>query len=89
MRAGPALSLAPLVIASRGVSVPVAVLCLTSTLSLQAFCYAGFHAYVQVTMQNERHHLCNTSFLVSNLCQLRGEPAGFGCTCTVQTGIEV
>ncbi|KAL3156017.1 hypothetical protein ABBQ32_013005 [Trebouxia sp. C0010 RCD-2024] len=44
---GPAVSLAPLVIASGGVSVPVAVLCLTSTLSLQAFCYAGFHAYVQ------------------------------------------
>ena len=49
--AGPALSLAPLVLAPSGVSVSVAVICLTSTLSLQAFCYAGFHAYVQVTLQ--------------------------------------
>ena len=46
--AGPALSLVPLIVASHGSSVPVAVVCLTSTLSLQAFCYAGFHAYVQV-----------------------------------------
>lgn len=47
--AGPAVSLVPLIIASQGSSVTTAVLCLTGTLSLQAFCYAGFHAYVQVT----------------------------------------
>ncbi len=47
--AGPAVSLIPLIIASKGSSVPLAVVCLTSTLSLQAFCYAGFHAYVQVS----------------------------------------
>ncbi|DBA75546.1 TPA: hypothetical protein ACH3X2_009106 [Trebouxia sp. C0005] len=44
---GPAVSLVPLIISSQGSSVATAVLCLTGTLSLQAFCYAGFHAYVQ------------------------------------------
>ena len=47
--AGPAVSLAPLIMSSQGCSVATAVLCLTGTLSLQAFCYAGFHAYVQVS----------------------------------------
>ena len=74
--AGPAVSLAPLVIASGGVSVPVAVLCLTSTLSLQAFCYAGFHAYVQVTLpllrtqemrKKEREHCAVT--LEASVCR--------------------
>ncbi|KAL0036860.1 hypothetical protein WJX77_002503 [Trebouxia sp. C0004] len=44
---GPAVSLLPLIISSQGSSVATAVLCLTGTLSSQAFCYAGFHAYVQ------------------------------------------
>ena len=55
----------PLLIASRDVSVPVAVLCLTSTLSLQAFCYAGFHAYVQVTLQHERYQVVTALLLVT------------------------
>ncbi len=49
LSAGPAVSLVPLIISSQGSSVATAVLCLTGTLSLQAFCYAGFHAYVQVS----------------------------------------
>ncbi|KAK9843624.1 hypothetical protein WJX84_006573 [Apatococcus fuscideae] len=44
---GPALVLLPLILGKDHVSVTLAVACLTSTLALQAFCYAGFHAYLQ------------------------------------------
>lgn len=44
---GPALVLLPLIFGKDHVSVALAVTCLTSTLALQAFCYAGFHAYLQ------------------------------------------
>lgn len=46
---GPALVLLPLIFGKDHVSVTLAVTCLTSTLALQAFCYAGFHAYLQVS----------------------------------------
>ena len=45
---GPALVLLPIALGRDHVSVTLAVACLTSTLALQAFCYAGFHAYLQV-----------------------------------------
>ena len=45
---GPALALVPVALGKDQVSVPLAVACLTGTLALQAFCYAGFHAYLQV-----------------------------------------
>ncbi|KAK9865285.1 hypothetical protein WJX84_009778 [Apatococcus fuscideae] len=44
---GPALALVPVALGKDQVSVPLAVACLTGTLALQAFCYAGFHAYLQ------------------------------------------
>ena len=48
MYAGPALALLPLVFAQDRVSVLEAVACLTAAVGLQGFCYAGYHAYVQV-----------------------------------------
>ncbi|KAK9787869.1 hypothetical protein WJX73_001410 [Symbiochloris irregularis] len=44
---GPALALMPLVVAQQHIQVPAAVTCLTAAVGLQAFCYAGFHAYIQ------------------------------------------
>ena len=46
--AGPALALMPLVVAQQHIGIPAAVTCLTAAVGLQAFCYAGFHAYIQV-----------------------------------------
>ena len=48
MCAGPAVSLAPLAFAEQSVGLWGAVVCLTAAIALQACCYGGFHAYVQV-----------------------------------------
>ncbi len=47
--AGPALSLLPLILFRTRTPMSLAVGCLAAFMGLQAFCYAGFHAYVQVT----------------------------------------
>ena len=46
--AGPALSLLPLIVFRTRTPMSLAVSCLAAFMGLQAFCYAGFHAYVQV-----------------------------------------
>lgn len=46
--AGPAIALAPLALAEERIGITAAVACLTAAVGLQGFCYAGYHAYVQV-----------------------------------------
>lgn len=53
--AGPAVSLLPLIFMQERLGISAAVACLTAAVGLQGFCYAGFHAYVQV--------LCTTLWL--------------------------
>ena len=48
--AGPALSLLPLILFRERTPMSLAVCCLAAFMGLQAFCYAGFHAYVQVRL---------------------------------------
>ena len=50
--AGPALSLLPLLLFRTRTPLSLAVCCLAAFMGLQAFCYAGFHAYVQVTLHS-------------------------------------
>ena len=47
--AGPAASLLPLAFAPRQCGVAGAVACITAFMGLQAFAYAGFHAYIQAS----------------------------------------
>ena len=42
------MALVPLVLLQKTVRPGMAVICLTAAVALQAFCYSGFHAYVQV-----------------------------------------
>jgi len=44
---GPAISLLPLIVSRNSCGLQMAVACLTAFMGLQAFAYAGFHAYVQ------------------------------------------
>ncbi|BDA50497.1 Sodium-dependent phosphate transport protein 1, chloroplastic [Coccomyxa sp. Obi] len=44
---GPAVSLVPLIVTHNSCGLRMAVVCLTAFMGLQAFCYSGFHAYVQ------------------------------------------
>lgn len=45
---GPAASLLPLACTPQACGVAGAVACITAFMGLQAFAYAGFHAYIQV-----------------------------------------
>ena len=47
---GPAASLLPLAFSSQACGVHGAVACITAFMGLQAFAYAGFHAYIQVRL---------------------------------------
>ena len=51
MPAGPALSLLPFILFRTRTPMSLAVGCLAAFMGLQAFCYAGFHAYVQVMLE--------------------------------------
>ena len=60
--AGPALSLLPLIVFRTRTPMSLAVCCLAAFMGLQAFCYAGFHAYVQVAHKSLEHCMDNDDF---------------------------
>ncbi|KAK9806084.1 hypothetical protein WJX72_000485 [[Myrmecia] bisecta] len=93
---GPALALLPLVLVPQRCGVTGSVACLTATLALQAFCYAGFHTYVQDVAPADAGKLlgitntCGTAVgIVGNLATGRlaasswGYTAVFGLTAAV------
>ncbi len=74
--AGPALSLLPLIVFRTRTPMSLAVCCLAAFMGLQAFCYAGFHAYVQVSHIQLVH-------CINNAVSDESQPDGNGLCCVV------
>ena len=81
--AGPALSLLPLILFRTRTPMSLAVCCLAAFMGLQAFCYAGFHAYVQV--MPELSHTLSSCCCHRRLCfvTLYFPAWSLSCTCWV------